>query len=64
MIKTVYILGAGFSANAGLPTMANFLDVAKSIFYFLLTFPAGCTTGTNRGSDNIHLSPLKKRSSL
>jgi hypothetical protein len=31
MKRTVYILGAGFSFNAGLPTMANFLDVAKDI---------------------------------
>jgi hypothetical protein len=32
MIKrTVYILGAGFSFKAGLPIMANFLDVAKDI---------------------------------
>jgi hypothetical protein len=29
--KTVYILGAGFSFNAGLPIMANFLDVARDI---------------------------------
>jgi len=30
-MKTVYVLGAGFSAKAGLPTMANFLDVARDI---------------------------------
>jgi len=28
--KTVYILGTGFSASAGLPTMANFIEKAKN----------------------------------
>jgi len=31
MKNTVYILGAGFSATAGIPTMARFIGVAKDI---------------------------------
>lgn len=32
MEKVVYILGAGFSAPAGLPVMANFLEAAQDVF--------------------------------
>jgi hypothetical protein len=33
MNKVCYVLGAGFSAYAGLPVMANFLDRAKDIYF-------------------------------
>ena len=31
--RNVYILGAGFSANAGIPLMNNFIQCARELFY-------------------------------
>lgn len=33
MDKTVYILGAGFSAPLGLPVMTNFLEMSKDMYF-------------------------------
>jgi hypothetical protein len=33
MKNVVYVLGAGFSAYAGLPVMSNFIEKAKDIYF-------------------------------